>query len=210
MNQPALHSDQRFTWADYQTWPKGERWELIDGEALAMSPSPTSRHQDAITKLAVSLFPYFKGKNCRVFVAPMDVKLSDEDVVQPDLLVVCKPEQIKRTHIDGPPTLVVEILSETSINRDRNIKRELYARAGIAEYWIVTPFPHLVEIFVLGPDGLYVWWKTFTNTDELVSHAFPDLRFPLEPLFDFPLEEHEKEIYRVKKSPGPYPAQKTG
>jgi Uma2 family endonuclease len=64
--------------------------------------------------LAEALLPYFRGGTCRVFAAPMDVKLSEEDVVQPDLLVVCRPEQIRQAYIDGAPRLVVEILVRMS------------------------------------------------------------------------------------------------
>jgi Uma2 family endonuclease len=109
----------------------------------------------------------------------MDVKLSEEDVVQPDLLVVCKPEQIKRTHIEGSPSLVVEVLSKSSEKNDRHLKRELYARSRVGEYWIVMPFP---------------------------SSSFPEVTFPLAPIFDFPLEDHEKELLRVKEPPGHYRA----
>ena len=89
--------------------------------------------------------------------------------------------------------------------KDRHLKRELYARSGVGEYWIVTPFPSLVEVLVL-KDGLYVCWKSFAREDALVSASFPDVTFPLDPIFDFPLEEHEKELLRVKEPPGHYRA----
>ncbi|MFH0878809.1 MAG: Uma2 family endonuclease [Lentisphaerota bacterium] len=203
MHDTAMKLEQHFTWTDYRTWPDEERWELVGGEAFAMSPSPTSRHQDIVSGLTAAARPFFQGKPCRLFVSPMDVKLSEEDVVQPDLLVVCKPEQIKRTHIEGPPSLVVEVLSETSLKHDRHTKRDLYARFGVREYWIVTPFPGLVEIMVLR-DGLYTCWKSFVKEDTLVSASFPEVTFPLAPIFDFPLEEHEKELLRVKEPPARY------
>ena len=120
-----------YTLDDYQTWPDDRRWEIIRGAAHAMSPSPTARHQIVQTKLARRLDEFFDVAPCRVIVSPMDVKLSETDVVQPDVLVVCKPKQIKRTHIEGGPTLVVEILSESSALHDRTTKMQVYARYGI-------------------------------------------------------------------------------
>jgi Uma2 family endonuclease len=136
----------RYSWADYQTWDDDRRWEIIGGEAYLMSPSPMARHQLVSGELQRQMMNYLKGKRCRLLNAPMDVVLSEENVVQPDLLVVCEPEKITRTHIAGAPTLVVEILSDSSAARDRLLKLGLYARYGVAEYWIVTPWPSLVEV----------------------------------------------------------------
>ena len=205
MSEPAVKLGARYNWSDYRSWPEAERWEIFGGEAWDMSPSPASRHQHMVTQLALEMGPFFRGKPCRLFVAPMDVKLSDEDIVQPDLLVVCKPEQIQRTHIEGPPSLVVEVLSEASLNRDRHTKRELYARFGASEYWLVTPFPGLVEVLVL-KEGLYTCWKSFGKEDVLVSALFPEVTFALAPVFDFPLEEREKELLRVREPPAHYRA----
>jgi Uma2 family endonuclease len=137
------------TWDAYRTWPDDERWEIIGGEGFAMTPSPASRHPLVVTNLVGELFPFFRKGPGRLIAAPMDVKLSDEDVVQPDLLVVCDPSQIKETHIDGPPALVIEITSPSSLRHDRVRKFALYARAGVKEYWVVTPYPSLIEVFIL-------------------------------------------------------------
>jgi len=197
-------SGERFTWADYLTWPENERWELIDGEAVAMSPSPSSFHQDATAGLLVAMKNYFAGRKCRVYPAPMDVKLSDVDVVQPDILVVCNPEQIKN-HIEGPPALVVEILSRSSLQRDRITKTEMYARYGIEEYWIVTPDPGLVEVYKL-QDGHYLLWKAFGPKDTLTSPGFPGLSIGLPEVFDYPMSGEPQDITLVKERPGVYAA----
>jgi len=205
MAEPALKVDEHYTWDDYQTWSDDERWELIGGVAHAMSPSPLVEHQDIAISLGAKMRDYFAGKKCRALMAPMDVKLSDEDVVQPDLLVVCDPSQIKG-HIEGPPALVVEILSPGNARKDRLIKTELYARFGIKEYWIVTPFPCMVEIFVL-EEGRYVFWKGFTEENVLASPSFPDLQIELKGVFEFTLQQHAHEIRVVKEGPARY---KTG
>lgn len=205
MAHPELKMDERYTWDDYQSWPDDERYELIGGEAHAMAPSPVSEHQDIALMLALKMKAHFAGKKCRVMIAPLDVKLSDEDVVQPDLLVVCNPAQIRK-HIEGPPELVIEIVSPSSAKIDRIIKPELYARFGIQEYWIVTPFPCMVEIFRLQGDR-YVFWKGFTETDVLTSPGFPDLQIELAGVFELALQQHAHEIRVVKEGPARY---KTG
>lgn len=226
MSEPTPQQRRRYTWSDYQTWPDDERWEIIDGEAYflgkfprtakeleeaeraaySMSPSPTSRHQIISGELHRQMANLFKSKPCRVFHAAMDLRLSDKDVVQPDLMVVCDQNQIKRTHIEGAPTLVVEILSSTSTSRDRLLKLDLYASAGVKEYWIVTPWPSLVEVLVL--EGTrYVVHKVYGKDQTLTSPTFPDLKIELKDVFDFPFEPGE-EPPAVKEPPAPkYSAQ---
>jgi len=102
---------EHFSYADYADWPDDERWELIDGEAYAMSPAPPVRHQSLSHNLSFQLELHFKRGPCRVFTAPTDVTLSDSDMLQPDLLVACDPKQITPRFIDGPPSLVIAIQS---------------------------------------------------------------------------------------------------
>lgn len=113
MSPAPAQRKQRFTWDDYRTWPDDERWEIVGGEAFAMSPAPATRHQLLSARLVSALDAFLRGRKCQVYAAPVDLKLSDEDVVQPDILVVCEPEKVKPSHIEGPPTLVIEILEGT-------------------------------------------------------------------------------------------------
>ena len=167
-----------------------------------MSPSPASRHQWISGELHARMHAYFRGKRCRLFAAPMDVVLSEEDVVQPDLLVVCDPRQIRRTHIAGAPTLVVEILSEHSTVRDRLLKLNLYARAGVREYWRVTPWPPMVEVLRL-EGGRYVVEGGFGRDQTLAGPAFPRLKIRLKDIFGFPLEAGEAPP-AVRETPPAY------
>ena len=201
MALPAQKPGRRFTWAVYRTWPDDERWEIIGGEACGLSPSPASRHQIISGELFAALRSFLKGRCCRVFTAPMDVKLSDEDVVQPDLLVVCDPKQILRTHIEGAPSLVVEILSPDSTAHDRIRKSALYATAGVKEYWLVTPWPHIVEVLQL-QGSRYLLHRAYGKTDKLTSPTFPGLELPLAGIFDFPLDPGE-EPPAVREPPSP-------
>ena len=201
MSEAAVKLKTRYTWSDYRTWHDAQRWEIVGGDAYLMSPSPMSRHQLVSMELGRQMATHFKGKKCRVLAAPMDVVLSDEDVVQPDILVVCEPNQIKRTYIEGAPTLVVEVLSASSEWLDRRLKLELYARSGVKEYWLVSPFPSYVEVLVL--DGAtYRIARVVGKDQELDSPTFPDLKIALRDVFDFPLEPGEEPPVACEP-PGP-------
>ena len=188
-----------YDWARYRTLDDDKRCEVVGGELYAMSPAPTPRHQKVVGSLFGELRTHLAGKRCQAFIAPIDVKLSEQDVVQPDIAVVCDPDQIKRTHLDGAPSLVVEVLSPSTESRDRGRKLDLYAKSGVKEVWLVTPYPHLIEVFLLG-DGLYQRMSACTNEGSFSSPGFPDFRLDLKQLFDIPLEPHER-IEVVKESP---------
>lgn len=129
----------RYTIHDYQSWDDGERWELIHGEAFAMSPTPTPYHQDTAGDLFSELKVHLRGSACKPFIAPVDVYLAEDTVVQPDVLVVCDPQQISSKGINGAPKFVAEVLSESTAHRDMIHKKHLYETHGVAEYWLVSP-----------------------------------------------------------------------
>lgn len=129
------------------------RHELIDGEDH-VSPSPSPRHQTLVLRLGAA----FDRHLCvhgggRVFVAPCDVVLSPHDVVVPDVVFVddSRSAIVTARSIDGVPSLLVEVLSDA--RRDRRLKRDLYARFGVPEYWIVDPEAERVEVFRLDAGG---------------------------------------------------------
>jgi len=193
-----------YTWNDYRQWDDGQRWEIVGGEAYAMSPAPLLRHQRIQAELTRQFANHFDGKPCQMFPAPTDVKLSEEDVVQPDLLVVCDKTQLKETHVEGPPTLVVEILSPSTASFDRVRKMRLYAQHGVKEVWLITPYPWLAEVYAL--DGeTYRLAQAYEKTDTLTSVIFPDLRIELEKIFDYEIPPHE-QIQMVSEGRPPYPA----
>ena len=192
---------KRYDWNDYRSWPEGQRWEIVGGEAFAMSPAPSTRHQRILHEIDRQLGNFFASEQCRVFPAPTDVKLSEFDTVQPDIAVVCESKQIKPTHIEGPPTLVVEILSESTALYDRTVKLRLYAVSGVKEVWLVTPYPWLVEVLLLDGDS-YRLAGNYIKTDTLKSPTFPGLGIELSKVFDFPLEPGE-EIQMVREGHPP-------
>lgn len=114
----------------------GSRYELIDG-ALVVTPSPHWRHQDVVGELYVALRSACPA-DLLVYVAPMDVNLAVDSVLEPDLLVV-RPEQRGRTHLEGAPLLAVEVLSPSTQVIDRNLKLRRYEAAGTPSYWLVDP-----------------------------------------------------------------------
>ena len=143
-----------YTVADYMSWSDDERWELIDGIAYDMSPAPTIKHQNIAGGLYSLLREKLKGKTCQPFIAPLDVVLSDVDVVQPDVIVVCDPAKITERNIQGPPNWVAEVLSPGTARKDLREKKALYERAGVNEYVVFDPVQAWVQRFVL-IDGVY-------------------------------------------------------
>ncbi len=191
----------RWSWDDYRSWNDDQRWELLDGEPYCMSPAPASRHQAIALDLGALLTQHFKSRACRPFIAPIDLKLTAHDIVQPDLLVVCDPSQIRETHIDGPPALVVEILSPSSGRHDRVRKLGLYARSGVTEYWLIQPYPAVVEVLRLDGDS-YRIAGVYTDRDLLLSPTFPELTLDLSEIFTLPVPAEER-IDEVRESPPP-------
>lgn len=138
----------RFTYHDYLLLPEDKRYELIDGDFF-MTPSPISKHQKIAANLVRKLDRFIEEKKIgKLLFAPLDVVLSEEDVVQPDILFVSQEHmgRIKEKNIMGPPDLVIEILSPASEERDRVIKRKLYGRYGVRELWIVDPESRTIEV----------------------------------------------------------------
>ena len=152
--------NKRYTYADYCTWDDSERWELIEGAPYAMSPAPSSVHQGISREIAGQLFNFLKGKPCRLFTAPFDVRLNadreDDTVVQPDLVVICDRSKIDDRGCKGAPDLVVEILSPSTARMDKLLKFNQYQQAGVREYWIVDPDTKTVQVCLLNDNGVYV------------------------------------------------------
>ena len=154
----ALPEYERYTYADYCAWGDEKRWELLDGVPYALS-APSQAHQEISGSLHNQIYNYLKGKSCKVFAAPFDVRLNadagDDTIVQPDLLVVCDQAKLDGKCCVGAPDMVIEILSPSTVLRDRVLKSRQYLRAGIREYWIVDPDVRMVTVHVL-QNGEYV------------------------------------------------------
>ena len=174
----------KFTYQDYLHIPEDKRYELMDGEFFVV-PSPNEPHQRISAELEYVLQSYVKKqKTGFVYYAPFDVVLSDEDVVQPDIIYVSKERRdiITRNNIQGAPDLVVEILSPKIGYRDREIKRKLYGKYGVKEYWIVDPVKQTVEVLSLDVDG-YRKIGTYNVNTPLTSSLLKDLTIDLKSVF---------------------------
>ncbi len=113
-----------------------------------MTPAPSPLHQRVSKRLQRQLEQFFEaGGRGEVFNAPIDVILSTHDVVQPDLVVVTEPSQISSRGIEGPPALLVEVLSPSSRQTDRSAKSKRYEALGCPHYWIVDPDARRVECY---------------------------------------------------------------
>lgn len=194
MGSTAQKRHAKLTYADYKTWPDDERWEIINGEAYAMTPAPSLKHQAIVTNLTGVFFNFFKSKPCKPFVAPTDVVLDETNVVQPDLLVVCDKNKMTGANIQGAPDLVVEVLSPSSSLKDKREKKALYERFGVREYLLVFPDDALVERYSL-VDGKYTTSDILNWDEKLRLSAFPELEINLWEIFDkeLPQEETVKE-----------------
>jgi Uma2 family endonuclease len=151
-----------FTYRDYRRWPDEERWELIAGEAWDMCPAPTRPHQQMVVELTTQIHSFLRDKPCEVYSAPFDVRLpeADEpddavtDVVQPDISVICDPAKLDNAGCRGAPDWIIEVLSKRTAVKDHRVKRNLYERHGVREYWLVHPTERLLTIYRL-EDGVY-------------------------------------------------------
>lgn len=177
-----------YTYADYLLWKFQEKVELIKGKILKMSPAPRTNHQRVNVNLVKILSIFFEGKKCELFSAPFDVRLPNEKkqiytVVQPDLCVVCDLSKIDQRGCLGSPDLVVEIISPGNSKKEMRTKFELYEEAQIPEYWVIHPQERYVIVFVL-EKGKYKLAKPIFDDEELVSVKFPELKIPVEKIFE--------------------------
>jgi len=175
---------RRATYEDYCRFPDdGKRYEILDGE-IFMTPSPSPRHQFASKRLQRILERYFEDTlGYQVFDAPLDVILSNADVVQPDLLVVAASQQVSTRGIEGAPLLLVEILSPSRPEYDRLTKASRYAARGVPHYWLVDPDGRTIECFQLDDSGVYRLGASATGQAELIVPAFSGLKIPLASLW---------------------------
>jgi prevent-host-death family protein len=165
------------------------RMELINGEIYLLA-SPSIGHQELLGRLHLIFNEYFKGKKCRVFLAPFDVHfkkkdLKEPDVMQPDVLVACDLENnvTEKGRYMGTPTLVVEILSDSTRSKDMIDKLNTYRLSGVKEYWIIDQKQE--NIMVYGFDNYEIdKYKTFEKGDIAQSFVFNGLATDVESLFD--------------------------
>jgi len=162
------------TYGDYLRFPDDERWELIDGVAH-MVAAPNPRHQAVLGRLHLRAGAYLEARPelGRLYFAPLDVVLTEHDVVQPDLVFVADTSIITEKNVWGTPTWVVEIVSDP--RRDRVLKLRAYARTGVPEYWIVDPVGDTIDVFLPAPGGGYAEPRRSAPGHTISPRALPGL-----------------------------------
>jgi len=171
---------------DFRRWTETQPgyWILVHGEAMP-SPSPSRIHQEISARLEMLLFEVVRrtGRGW-VYDAPLDVKLREDTVYQPDLLVVLREhaDRLRPTHIEGAPDLIIEVLSPTTAHLDLWEKRYDYAQAGVQEYWVVDPGSRRVELYVREGEQFRLH-ASAQHSGRLRSVLLPDLEVDLETIF---------------------------
>ena len=174
-----------WTYKDYAALPDdGHRYEIVDG-VLYMAPSPNRSHQNTAFEIASYLRTHVKLTGLgQVYIAPFDVELNSQTVVQPDVIVVLNHDlnRITESRIVGAPDLVVEVSSPGTVGYDREKKQQNYARAGVPEYWIADPWSRTVEVLSLVAGG-YRSLGVFEGKAVLPSQVVPDFLVHVEQFF---------------------------
>ncbi|MEL6655600.1 MAG: Uma2 family endonuclease [Bacteroidota bacterium] len=181
-----LDLNKRYTYADYLTWEFKERVELIKGRLFRMSPAPNRRHQAISSNLHYFFAGFLRGKVCKVYHAPFDVRLirnGKDTVVQPDISVICDEDKLDDQGCNGSPDIVVEILSPGNSQKERKEKFALYEENAIPEYWMVEPAEEFVTVYSLNEKGVYIGSKPYIDGEVIVSNALPGFSIEVADIF---------------------------
>jgi Uma2 family endonuclease len=180
-----------YTYADYLTWQLDEMVELIRGKVFRQAAAAPRRiHQEVAMILANRFYEFLKGKPCKVYMAPFDVRLPvasrrHEDivtVVQPDLCVVCDTDKLDELGCVGAPDLIVEILSPGNNKKELQLKYDVYEASGVTEYWVIHPDERTLLIYTMYV-GKYRSSRLFTLGDRVSSQAVPGFELELDDVF---------------------------
>lgn len=192
-NISQLDPTKRYTYADYLTWQLTEWVELIKGKVYHMSPAPKRKHQDITRNIEFPIMQFLRGRSCKLYHAPFDVRLSRttpngdasiETVVQPDICVVCDLQKLDERGCLGAPDWIIEILSPGTTARDTHDKFDLYEEAGVREYWMVTPEQKNVIVYVLSDAGRYELRGEFYTPGLIPVATLPGLQLEWAEVFE--------------------------
>jgi Uma2 family endonuclease len=186
IGQPGWPPQGQWTYADYLRLPDdGKRYEIIKG-VLYVANAPSYEHQYAVGEIAFALRLFIKQHQSGVILAaPFEVHLAENTkLVQPDILFIPADQQPPAgTQVFvGVPALIVEVISPSSIRLDRTVKFDTYEQVGVAEYWLVDPKAHLVEVYTLAR-GEYALFGQYTGDEVITSAVLPGLQIKASSLF---------------------------
>ena len=181
--------EPRLTYEDFRLFPDdGKRHELIDGVHY-VTPSPVLRHQQLIGRLHLAIGGFLETRPDvgQVFLSPLDTVLSAWDVVEPDLLFVAADQLniLTEANVQGAPALVVEVLSPSTRKRDLGIKRQLFERGGVREYWLVDPNARALTVYRRASNGTLSAFVRLSSDDDstLTTPLLPEFSLSLARLF---------------------------
>jgi Uma2 family endonuclease len=180
----ALNAKPRKTVEDFLKLPEGSLAELIDGELL-MTPSPRPTHQRIVANILFAMESFLRAHPSvgTLHLSPLDVHLPSGDIVEPDLIYVSKARtHIVQDWIRGAPDLLIEVVSPVHPERDLFVKRNLYARNGVLEYWIVQPDDKAVEVLRLS-DAVYQPAGWFRSGEIVTTPLLPGFLLPVDAIF---------------------------
>jgi Uma2 family endonuclease len=172
---------RRWTYEEYYRLDDDQRYEIIDGNLIPMTPGPDTGHQNWVGELYMVFQNHVKIRKLgKVFLSPVDVVLDEENTIQPDLVFIANANLniIQKRAIFGAPDLLVELVSPSSVRRDRLVKRDLYAKFGVKEYWIGDPTKNTLEVLSLKA-GRYELICRAEGKGRLTSLVLPGLKFDL-------------------------------
>ena len=173
----------KLTWEDYAAIPDdGRRHEIIDGKHY-VNRAPIVYHQKVLMNLSIALGPYVHAHHLgELLASPIDVILSEHDIIQPDIVFVqaARAQIVKYKNIQGPPDLVIEVLSESNRRYDVRTKYELYERTGVGEYWIIDPDELAVRVF-RRESGRF---QPVEVPDAITTPLLPGFTLPLSVIFE--------------------------
>jgi len=180
-----------YSYASYLRWKFEERVELIRGKIFPMG-APATTHQVCTGDVFVVLYQFLKGKQCRVFISPFDVRfagksLADKDVftvLQPDICVVCDDQKIDEKGCVGAPDIVVEVLSLENKRKELDLKFKVYEEFGVREYWIIDPIKKSLLKYALNENGAFVLGKDSVDAEKFTSDVLPGFCLDEKELFE--------------------------
>ncbi|MFZ5951388.1 MAG: Uma2 family endonuclease [Candidatus Rifleibacteriota bacterium] len=202
----AKKKQNRYSYADYLNWGDEKRCEIINGEIYDMT-APSILHQSISMELGRQLANFFIDRPCRVFTAPVDVTLDKKSkkndeiftVVQPDIMVVCDEKKIEEQRVVGAPDLIIEIISPSTAAKDNITKKALYEKAGVMEFWLVSPTDRITRVYRLEKDGLFGRESIYDDQAKIDIALFAGLSIDCRRVFP-----KQPEIKRVKEPPMQY------
>ncbi|RKX75934.1 MAG: Uma2 family endonuclease [Spirochaetes bacterium] len=173
----------KYTYKDYAKLPEGAPYQLIGGD-LVKSPSPVPYHQGLAGRFHLLFAELEKKGKGKVFFSPIDVYLGETETYQPDLIFICSDRLhiIGDKKIEGPPDIVVEILSPSNAYYDLRHKKDVYEHTGVKEYWVVDPPEKRVEVYVNSANGFTISARA-DEKGTVASVLFPEIVVSLEELF---------------------------